>query len=207
MIGSITWVGDNERTYSTRNGPMKSRKIAVRFQGQAPEGLPADAYREDGSIFGEISYKTKAPAIGQSGDIDCIIRQFPSGDAYVAFKRKQQAGPPMNGNGSANGYAAPSAAIRSQPSSPTAPQADKATFLEFAARYGVGLGLISEVYKEHFPGLTEAERAKLSRDAMGPFVVEWLRDTGCEMPNLMDGGMKAYQTPEGDAQTGEEIPF
>jgi hypothetical protein len=205
MIGNIIWVGDNERTYSTRNGEMKSRKIAVRFQGQAPEGLPADSYREDGSIFGEISYKTKSPAIGQQGDIDCIIRQFPSGDAYVAFKRKQQPGVPLNGNGAANGHAAP-VGVRSQPSSPVVPRGDKATFLEFAARYGVGLGLMSEVMKEHFPGLTEADRARLSRDAMGPFVVEWLRDAGCQLPNLMDGGMKAYQAEDGDAQT-DSVPF
>ena len=204
MIGSITWVGDNERTYSTRNGPMKSRKIAVRFQGTTPEGLPADAYREDGSIFGEISYKTKSPAVGQSGDIDCIVRQFPSGDAYVAFKRKQQApGVPMNG--STNGHAAP-ATVRSQPSSPVIPEADKASYLEFVARYTVGLGLMVDAFREHFKGLTEGELARLARDAMGPFVVAWLREAGCQMPNLMDGGMRGYQAEDEDAQT-DSVPF
>jgi hypothetical protein len=65
---------------------------------------------------------------------------------------------------------------------------------------------MGEVYKEHFPGLTEAERAKLSRDAIGPFVVEWLKGEGCDMPDLMDGGMKAYQAEDGDAQT-DSVPF
>lgn len=204
MIGTIEWVGNQVRTYQTRNGEMKSCKIAVRFQGAQPTGLPADCYREDGTIFGEVSFKTKQPAVGQTGDIDCIVRQFPSGDSYVAFKRKQAAGVPMNGSANGNGHHAPA----SQHSSPVLPVAEQPTWIEFLARYRSGLIEMRDTYKDLFPNLTPAEVAALATEAMGAFRVQWLRESGCQMPPILPEGMKAYTTPAAeDAQTGEEIPF
>jgi hypothetical protein len=206
MLATIVKADLKESTEQWPNPDTRGNRKYWMTLDFRPHGVVPDfggiGSNNDGTTRGQMGFKTYNPVPGAVIDVD--VRPNERGTC-LNFKRIQAQGVPMNGHAQTNGHAAP-VGVRSQPSSPTAPQMGRVTFLLFLARYGVGLGLMGEVYKEHFPGLTEAERAKLSRDAIGPFVVEWLKGEGCDMPDLMDGGMKAYQAEDGDAQT-DSVPF
>jgi hypothetical protein len=119
----------------------------------------------------------------------------------VAFKRKQAAGVPMNGSSNGNGHAP-----TSQHSSPVIPAADAATFIEFWARCEVALDLILDTLNRQFPAADVGQKLEASQKLLTTFVIEWKRETGCQMPSIVMGGMKAYDAPA-EAGAGEEIPF
>ena len=176
--------------------------LDFRPHGVVPDfgGLGAN---DDGTIRGQMGCKSYTPVPGAIIDVDVRPNDRRT---VLNFKRLAPAqGVPMNGQPKANGHAAPTS-NGSRSLTPVIPEADKATFLEFAARYTVALGVMKDAFAEHFKGLPENEVARLCRDAMGPFVVEWLREHGCQMPNLMDGGIRGYQSA-GDEDSTSQVPF
>ena len=165
-------------------------------QGLVPEtgGLGVS---NDGTYRGQITCKSYQPKTGEIIDVDVVPNDK---GTMLRFKRIQQQGVKMAP------AAAPKAAYTNgHAPSPSIATQDKPDFMEMMARGEIALEIIADCLKRQFPGTTEAERMTEARATWAIFLIEWCRDNGCQMPSMMQAGLRNYAASD-EADT-DGVPF